>query len=290
VTPLVSIGVPVYNGQDYLAETIESLLSQTWHSIELILADNASADRTEDICRHFVRQDSRLRYYRHRQNVGVSRNYNFTFRASRGTYFKWAAVGDQCAPTLIAECVRALEEHSDAVVCYGRTEYDGDVTGLDEWNTWCLDEARPSDRFVTALSRLSVNNIYGGVFRSSALRQTSLERNYPAGDLVLLAELALLGRFVLLPSVLHVRRMSAACATPQRTPREVWRMFNPSRDGAYHFVLGRKYLGFLNALCQSPITLQEKSRVAYVAAQRLYWNSISVRRQLKRQMSRMWLR
>ncbi|MDQ3931580.1 MAG: glycosyltransferase, partial [Actinomycetota bacterium] len=55
--PAVSIGVPVYNGGAFLAETLDSLLSQTFEDLELIVVDNGSDDATEDICRTFATQD-----------------------------------------------------------------------------------------------------------------------------------------------------------------------------------------------------------------------------------------
>ena len=82
--PRLSIGLPVYNGEKFLAESIESLLGQTYEDFELIISDNASTDGTADICRRYAQQDPRIRYIRQRQNIGSAPNHNFVIRAGAG--------------------------------------------------------------------------------------------------------------------------------------------------------------------------------------------------------------
>src|ERR1700753_1165422 len=89
--PKVSIGLPVYNDDRFLAQTLDCLLSQSYRDFELIICDNCSTDKTEAICRSYADKDARIRYHRNRTNIGVSRNFNLSFRLSRGEYFKWAA-------------------------------------------------------------------------------------------------------------------------------------------------------------------------------------------------------
>ncbi|NNE33800.1 MAG: glycosyltransferase family 2 protein, partial [Rhodothermales bacterium] len=62
--PKISVGVPVYNGENYLEEAVNSVLAQTFPDFEVIISDNASDDRTEEICRGFEARDSRIRYIR----------------------------------------------------------------------------------------------------------------------------------------------------------------------------------------------------------------------------------
>ena len=81
-----SIGLPVFNGENFLAPAIESILGQTYDDFELIISDNASTDATSQICRDFARRDSRVRYIRNARNLGADPNYNAVFRAARGRY------------------------------------------------------------------------------------------------------------------------------------------------------------------------------------------------------------
>lgn len=120
-SPRVSIGLPVYNGDNYLIETLDSILAQTYADFELIICDNASTDGTAEICRTYAVQDDRIRYFRNETNVGAARNYNLTWEHARGEYFKWVAHDDPCAPQLIERCVAALDSMPDVIMAYGRT-------------------------------------------------------------------------------------------------------------------------------------------------------------------------
>src|SRR5687767_6393032 len=102
--PLLSIGLPVYNGQRYLHAALDSLLGQDFDDFELIIADNASTDETEAICREFAARDRRIRYHRNTANVGAVPNHNLVFELARGKYFKWAAHDDECHPGMLRSC------------------------------------------------------------------------------------------------------------------------------------------------------------------------------------------
>ena len=82
--PRLSVGLPVYNGADYLAESLDALLGQTFEDFELIISDNASTDGTADICQQYAKQDSRIRYFRQPRNIGLAPNHNFTVDQAQG--------------------------------------------------------------------------------------------------------------------------------------------------------------------------------------------------------------
>ncbi|MDF3015351.1 MAG: putative glycosyl transferase [Thermomicrobiales bacterium] len=130
----MSIGLPVFNGADYVAEAIASILRQTYQDFELLIQDNASTDRTEEICQEFARRDSRVSYVRNPENVGAISNYNLVFERARGRYFKWAAHDDVCAPTFFERCVEVLDAEPSVVLCSGQTRLindDGSPVSLD---------------------------------------------------------------------------------------------------------------------------------------------------------------
>ncbi len=83
-TPRLSIGLPVYNGEEYLTESLEALLGQTYEDFELIISDNDSTDGTADICRRYAKQDSRIRYFRQPRNIGCNPNHNFVIKQAPG--------------------------------------------------------------------------------------------------------------------------------------------------------------------------------------------------------------
>ena len=92
--PKVTIGLPVYNGEQFLAQSIETLLGQTFTDFELVISDNASTDRTEEICRKFAEADARILYSRNDRNVGGMNNANLTVDRARGEYYRLAAHDD----------------------------------------------------------------------------------------------------------------------------------------------------------------------------------------------------
>lgn len=107
--PAVSVGLPVYNGERYVGEAIESVLSQTLENLELIVCDNASTDATEAICREFAARDRRLRYDRSDTNLGAAPNFNRAFRRAAAPYFKWIAADDALEETFLERTLERLE-------------------------------------------------------------------------------------------------------------------------------------------------------------------------------------
>src|SRR3954470_1776125 len=118
--PRVTVGLPVYNGERYVADAIDSLLAQTFSDFELIVCDNASTDRTEAIVRGFAARDSRVRYCRNVENIGLYPNFNLVRGMARGEFFKWLAHDDICSPTYLQRCVEALEADPAASMAYTR--------------------------------------------------------------------------------------------------------------------------------------------------------------------------
>src|SRR3712207_3999522 len=121
--PTVSIGLPVYNGERYLALAIEAVLAQTYRDFELIISDNGSTDATSAICKAFAARDPRVRYYRYEENRGAAWNFNNTARLARGRYFKWQCYDDLLEPEMIQACLDVLEREPEVAVCCTRTRF-----------------------------------------------------------------------------------------------------------------------------------------------------------------------
>lgn len=234
-SPRVSIGLPVRNGENFLAAALDSLLAQTYRDFEIVLGDNASDDGTEGICREYARRDARIRYIRHAQNLGAADNYNLVFREARGPFFKWAAHDDLTAPTFLERCVRVLEADAGVVLCFPRTRYIDELGNEQRVSDGELSirAADPAAR-VRRLLRLEIqgDDVFMAVFgvvRRDCLRRTGLIGSYPASDQVLMLELALLGEFHEVREPLFVRRMHPLVSTTKhRTPHGQARWFDPS--------------------------------------------------------------
>jgi glycosyltransferase involved in cell wall biosynthesis len=99
--PQVSIGLPVYNGELFVREALDSLLDQTFKDFELIISDNASTDSTGSICNEYAKRDTRIRYIRQTKNIGAVPNFKFVLDEAAGEYFMWAAADDIRSPDCI---------------------------------------------------------------------------------------------------------------------------------------------------------------------------------------------
>jgi glycosyltransferase involved in cell wall biosynthesis len=208
--PRVSLALPVYNGEKFVAEAIRSILDQDYENFELIITDNASTDGTERICRDFAASDGRIRYVRNEYNLGAGPNHNLGFELSVGEYFKWCAADDCISRKYICTCVSILDSNPDVVLVYGATQSideDGRLIPLVGDMMCPLPEGDgPARRFRRHLTDKGTNFETFGVFRSDVLRKTKLHRSYYSSDRALISEMALLGRFVYVPGIVFYSR------------------------------------------------------------------------------------
>jgi len=207
--PRVSIGLPVYNGERFLKEALDSLLAQTYADFELIISDNASTDQTESICRTYAASDQRIRYYRNKENVGAARNFNHVFELSSGEYFKWATADDVCSPELVARCLSVLDTTPTAVLACAKIRFiDETGTPFDRYDPgWDLRDDAAHERLRYIIYAGHLVNPHYGLIRTSALSKTRLLRTYSGGDYCVLGELSLLGKFFEIPECLLLRRL-----------------------------------------------------------------------------------
>lgn len=231
--PLISIGLPVYNGENYLEQSLKSILNQTFEDFELIISDNASTDATQQICLDYAASDRRIRYYRQEKNLGCARNSNFVFEEAKGRLFKWASHDDLHAPTFVERCVEALRQEPSTVLACPRAilidgagreiipvEKGGRYYWLDDSGQQYrirpydpprrLNSPQPYQRFWDVLLKTHwITEIYG-LMRADVLRKTSLHGGYLGTDKRIIAELSLLGPFVEIPEVLFYYRQHPA--------------------------------------------------------------------------------
>lgn len=147
--PLVSVGVPVYNGERLLGQALESLRAQGHRNIEIIVSDNASQDGTEAVARAHAQADPRVRYHRQKENIGVLANFDFVASQASGRYFFWAAHDDIREPNFVEELVGALERHgvSMAYCNYDWIDEDGRPVGMGKTQYFVSRESRLRDAF-----------------------------------------------------------------------------------------------------------------------------------------------
>lgn len=211
IAPRVSIGLPVFNGENYLEEAITSILAQTFTDFELIISDNASTDHTKEIAQIYAARDPRIRFYRNEVNRGAAWNFNRVVELARGGYFKWAAHDDLIRPAFLQECVDTLDADESAVLCFCHADVI-DETGTTVATIFPELATESTEAHIRyrdlVLNWHSCLDIFG-LIRVDALRKTSLIGSYAASDRVLLAELGLLGHFRYVPQLLFTSRVHA---------------------------------------------------------------------------------
>lgn len=237
---MVSIGLPVFNGENYLAETLDSILRQTYSDFELIISDNASTDRTAAICEEYQGKDSRVVYSRNATNLGAGPNYDLCFKKARGTYFKWAAHDDLIATDFLEKTVQQMEREPDTVLCtigIRKIGPDGETFETINGFMWSAGDPRPSKRFASAILERHFCTDFFGLFRREALEGSQLHGNYRSSDRVLLAEMALVGRFTKVPLPLLYNRDHAGryMKAVMRNRRAAAQWLDASKQGIGRF-------------------------------------------------------
>ncbi len=266
--PRVGIGVPVYNGANYLRETLQNLADQTFTDFQVLVSDNGSTDGTHDILAEFADKDERFRYRIHPENIGAHRNYNSLVPHLTNEYFKWVAHDDLIAPDFLERCVAALDAEPDAVLAFTAThriDEDGNVVEtLHSTKTYDFDE--PSARLRAYIGdRLKAPPIFG-VMRRSVLGKTALLRNYHAADFTFLQELAMWGRFTYIEDPLFMFRLHSeqhSAAPTQQTAS----FFNPNQR-APMMSNWLAWGGMVDSIRRVPMSPAEKLRCLGFAG---YW-------------------
>jgi glycosyltransferase involved in cell wall biosynthesis len=262
--PRVSIGLPVFNGERYLGEAIDSLLAQTFGDFELILSDNASTDATATICRRYADRDARVRYHRNERNLGAGRNFNLTVELATGEYFKWAAHDDAHAPQYLARCVEALDSDPSLVASHT------DARFVDADGRWVEDHvypaghaasSDPASRFADLLREDRHSLEVFALIRLPVLRRTRLLAAYVGSDRVLRAHLGLLGRFHMVPEPLFINRdHPSRCirALPAHHLRLQW--WDPRQAGRRIFPHWKILKEYARLLRVCPLSADERRR------------------------------
>jgi glycosyltransferase involved in cell wall biosynthesis len=218
--PLVSLGIPVYNGESFLRPGLDALLAQTYEHLELIISDNASTDGTPDICRAYAARDRRLKYYRNPTNVGVVENYRRAFALSTGAYFMWAAVDDLKPPTAVEECLAALRHDERAVLAHGivRVQIPGGRTPVEYPNDVDMPEGPAAARVRAFIEGMFHNAILYGLYPRQALQRVVLGHCL-GQDYLLTLQMCLVGSFayVRAPIITYSERKTVASSSPMYT-------------------------------------------------------------------------
>lgn len=212
--PRVSIGMPVYNGERFIREALDSLLAQTFADFELIISDNASTDTTGSICRSYAEQDTRIRYIRQQENLGALPNFQFVLNEACGEYFMWAACDDLWDRDWIRQLCIGLEKRGGCALFGRLMQIDENASPMEHpaiHNSFHFAGGRLKRRvsFFVEFEGKGKANLFYSLFRRDALIEYDLAK-YEADYLVLFDLLRNL-EFVSAGNVFLSKRIHAEC-------------------------------------------------------------------------------
>jgi glycosyltransferase involved in cell wall biosynthesis len=271
MTPRVTVGIPVYNGEKYLAEAIESVLAQTFTDFELVISDNASTDATAAIALEYAARDPRVRYSRNRENIGSARNFGRVFELATGEFFKWMASDDLISPGFLENCVVALDREPAAVLAYTRgtgIDANGEVLKHCEHPVAIEAQADPVKRFRLFRERSGFSAwpfLYiFGLMRREVLAQTRLQGPYMGSDNSCIYEMLFAGRFVEVPLHLSAFRLHESSFTSSTDTRSKIK-FMEGRDSWLKAFIGYKrlYFEYLVNIARARLTPGQKLAILW---------------------------
>lgn len=207
--PLVSIGIPVHNGEGSVKQALDALRAQTYDNLELVISDNASTDRTGEICREYAAKDQRIKYFRNPTNVGIYENFRRLVILATGEYFMWAAADDLKPPTAVEHCVQAILRNERAVTAHGivliRTADGKKSAGY--LNEISLTDTRAAVRIRNFTYGLRHNGMLFCLHKRAALLQARLG-NHVGQDYLLCLQMCLLGpmEYTPVPVIIYQER------------------------------------------------------------------------------------
>ena len=274
---MISVGMPVFNGEQFVEASIRSILDQTYPHFELIISDNASTDRTPEICQDYAVRDKRVVYTKNSRNIGAAGNYNRLFELSTGEFFRWANADDISGPELHAKCLSVLQQNSDAVLAYGKNRFidsEGKVTEGREDNL-DLQQASPSERFVKFYESVGFTNVIYGLMRRDAVARTALmgDGSFPSADINFMAELTLYGKFVEIADYLFFRRWHAGASSwePVADDEEVQQQFWNAGEAEFTIPTWKQRFADFRSIRSSALNWRQRWALYTFVSRQMYW-------------------
>ena len=198
--------MPVYNGEKYIRTALNSVINQTFQKFRLIISDNASSDKTKEICQEFIRQDTRIHYIRQVYNIGAFYNYKFLVNNAKTPYFVWLASDDYWEPSFLEKNLAVLEKNADFVASISKVGFiENGSLSREAKGTYELS-CGTMKRLWKYLSKPSDNCRFYSVFRTSII-QKSFREVIPChgADLLIMAFSLQYGKHMETPGLLMLR-------------------------------------------------------------------------------------
>jgi glycosyltransferase involved in cell wall biosynthesis len=266
--PRVTVGIPVRNGENYLAQTLECFLGQTYTALAVIVSDNASTDATAEIGRAFAARDPRVRFLQQERDVGAAENYNAVYRASESEYFTWASHDDLRTPDWVEQAVAALDADPGAVLAISeaiRIDAEG-RPGRPFTIRPELFAPEIAVRFRAAMRQSPIVMIFG-LTRADALLRAGLHGVFTGGDWATCGALTLQGRVTRVERATFYYRSHRDSLTSRFAGQPWWKrasfeaFFAPARADRVVFSSWRRFGCYVHAAATAPVGVGTRLRL-----------------------------
>jgi glycosyltransferase involved in cell wall biosynthesis len=252
----ITIGIPVFNEEKYLSETIKSARQQTRSDIKIIISDNASLDSSYEIALKHAKEDERIKVFRHDKNIGAIENFIFLREKCQTKYFMWLGAHDLLSETFLEEAYEKLEKDTQIALVYPKTVfYINDIptatTSDSDINTLGLST---EERILKVARNLSSCMAIHGLYRSEILTKIPFEQY--AGDFLVILMTNLFGASVPTESVKYYRREVRIETNEERLKRlEEYKFIKNKSDD---FLFLSSALKLKNTFLYSELSLSRK--------------------------------
>ncbi len=205
----VSIGLPCFNEEPFIEQTVRSILSQTEDDFELIICDNASSDRTLEILRLVTAGDPRVSIHANSENIGGARNFAKALELANCPYFMWMGAHDIVSKDYVKKLRLVLDADPQCALAYADSIFvakDGSEIPNEPVETGVeLPDESVVNRFKLLMWSLSRCDLFHGMMRREWVDGSHLTSS-GMPDIVLLSSLALHGKFRRIPEIMFFRR------------------------------------------------------------------------------------
>ncbi|GHN02636.1 hypothetical protein WSM22_41250 [Cytophagales bacterium WSM2-2] len=211
-TPMISVGVPTYNGGKRISSTILAILNQYYPNIEILISDNCSTDNTENVCTELQKKNSVIQYFRQKENIGIIPNFEFVLSKAKGEFFMWVADDDLLETDILHKYVDFLMSHSDYSLVSGEIRYwSGSRIVFDE-KDFGMEHSSPDVRVVRYYSKVKHGAIFYGLMPTSVAKRITL-KNRMGEDWHAVAKVAYLGKIKMLDCIGYHKKLNGSSKT-----------------------------------------------------------------------------
>lgn len=261
-TPLVSLGIPVYNEEQHLEETLHSVVNQKYQNLEIILSDNASTDSTPSICKKFASADCRIKYSQSQLRIDQSENFNQVMKLAQGEYFAWVGGHDILEPDYVEICLKQMMQDSSIALCYSDMPFidnQGNPLSIPPTRLDMRNINEPTLRFIAVTLLMNRGEPIHALIRSQLLKQISLTKHSLFPDMIFLSELALKGKLAYIPlPLLRIRAIRNLQTFSERLEQCEKTMFAQSNPSALRFPYWRLWRDYFRVIFRASLDLKRK--------------------------------